>query len=287
MKEESEKTGLLAQAAYSVLTPLAVLLIRHGYAYRDLCNVLKWVYFRTGIRLLKTDGKRITESQLSVLTGLNRKEISALMEAHEDDALFAKQSRSVCSAIVAEWISNPLFINSDGSPKDLAYTSDDAAVASFSKLTEMTSKDIRPKAVLEEMLRLDVISVSAAPERIVSLKKEAFIPSSDFKEKMLFMSSNIRDHLQASTDNILSSQAVHFDRGAYHDELTLEDVKELQALVNKEGMALLKRVYREAEAKAAKNIDNSQTHRMNVGIFFYSQSHSDDASEKREADEEK
>ena len=273
MSQDIDKKGILKQAVYRLLLPLVRLMVANGLTYREFCDMMKLAYYDTGVTILKHDGKKTTESQLSLLTGLHRKDISVLANEKTQDRSFAtiENQRSVCAAIVAEWISNQLYLDKKGSSIPLPYNSDGSKSVSFTTLAESISTDVRPKAFLSELERLDLVAVSLEKNPTITLKKEAFLPSSDFKEKVGFLSRNIGDHIAAAVSNTEGVQPAFFERSAFHNGLSRNDVQSLQKMLNEDGMGLLKKIYWQADnaAGAAQNGDDKL--RMTCGIYFYAE----------------
>ncbi|MDX1923003.1 MAG: DUF6502 family protein [Alphaproteobacteria bacterium] len=264
---KKNKKNLLKQALRHLLQPLVRLLLQHGVSHREFVDLSKRVFFESGRKILEAQPAKISHSQLAVLTGLHRKDITSLMEEAEGSEESPKES-SPLFAVIAEWMTNPIFLDKHKVPLKLPYASTDTKTKTFTMLVESVSKDVRAKVHLEELQRLGLVDVDA--DNLLTLKKEAFLPTQDFTNKLRFFTRQIHDHMAASATNMELEHGGHFDRSAFHDGLSEAAILELRTLVNTEGMELLKKVYRRAEELATTDKGRAgPRHRMTLGMYLY------------------
>jgi len=278
MSEDIDKKELIKRAAARVLRPLIRLIMTHGLAYREFCDLARITYFEIGRNILEEQNLKINDSRLSLLTGLNRKEISYLDDIHRSKSgaiIDSPKPRSLGAAVIAEWVSNPRFLDAEDNPLPLPYTSESPEAISFNNLVESVSKDMRAKTYLAELQRLQLVEISE--DMIIRLKEDAFIPSADFSEKLSFFSSNIYDHMSAAVNNIEGQNAPFFERSAYHGHLSENDILELQRMISTKGMSFLKKIYHETEKLSKVQTSENKKQRMTLGVYFYSE-----AEEKNE-----
>ena len=278
MNGETDKKELLKRTLARVLRPLVRLIMVHGLGYREFCDLARVTYFEVGRDVLEGQGQKINDSRLSLLTGLNRKEISHLDDlsrARGGMITEAPKPRSPGAAVIAAWVSDPRFIDADENPLALPYICSDAGKPSFTALVESVSKDMRAKAYLTELQRLDLVTVSDGDPAIISLKRDAFVPTADFSEKLNFFTGNVHDHMAAAAANIEGRQPPFFERSAYHGRLSAEDINLLLKAINGKGMSFLKKMYHDAEELSKTGDKASKDHRMTLGIYFYAEPEKD------------
>ena len=75
----------LLNAAARVLKPVVRILLRNGVPSDELTELVRKVYVDVATQEFKLEGRRQTLSRISVLTGLNRKEVSRLTKVLEAD----------------------------------------------------------------------------------------------------------------------------------------------------------------------------------------------------------
>lgn len=267
MELKREKKNLLKKAVVRIMAPLVRLMIAQGLTHREFCDDMKRVYYDTAFHMLQSKKEPATASQISVLTGLHRKDIAVFRDEKDGDIYKNERPYSPCAAIVAEWISNPKYTLKNGTPMVLPYSADKGS--SFSRLVESVSQDVRPKAFLQEMKRLELVTVLGGDPQKISLQKSAFLPSKDFKEKINFLTKNIGDHMAAAVSNLEGNAKPFFERSAFHESLSEEDITALQAFLEADGMTLLKNIYQKAEGFSQRNQKTQDGIRMTCGLYFF------------------
>jgi hypothetical protein len=274
-KPEENRNSIVANAVSRVLRPLVRLLIKLGINFKDFSESAKRLYLEESVRALKEDNKEATSSALSVVSGIHRKDTAHFLKHPGFESSALSTGASAAMTVVTEWIINPDYLDKDMKPCPLNYSHSDAGEKTFTTLSNKVIKDLRAKTVLEELLRLGLVQFK---DEEVSLKQEAFVPQTDFNEKMVFFSKNISEHMQAAATNVQSQKPPYFERSAFHDGLNKEDIKKIDAFVRDKGMSLLKDAYRMAEELAKKNkqTDKGKSGHITLGIFLNHQKDDDE-----------
>lgn len=266
--------GALQSVVTRVMRPLVGLLIEHGLTYPWLNSVLKSVFVDVADQEFQLPDKRQTDSRLTLLTGVHRKDIRRLRENRKSADPPPPASIYLGAQVAAIWISDKRFVDSKGHPKPLPRLRRDPD-PSFEELVTSVNTDIRPRAVLDEWLRLGAVEVDDGD--CVRLKTEAFVPSNGFEEKAYYLGRNVHDHIAAARHNVQGEHPPLLERSVYYDELSAESVRELEKLANQEGVKLLQRLNRRArELQAADNRAGRYAHRMNFGLYFYREEENSD-----------
>jgi len=240
------------------------MLLRLGVTYPWLSKLLKEVFVEVADEDFRLGDKRQTDSRISLLTGVHRKDVKRLRPERRDQDL-TPPTVSLGSQLVAVWIGSPEYLDSDGRPQPLPrHPADDGP--SFEGLVESVSKDIRPRAVLDEWLRLGAAHIDEHDR--VCLSVEAFVPDKGFDEKAYFLGRNLRDHIAAAAHNLAGLKPAFLERSVYYDELTPESVRELAQLAEETGMKALQAVNRRAMNLQERDRSKPDArHRINFGIY--------------------
>jgi len=261
-------TAILRQALRAVLRPLVRLLLQNQLTYPAFAALLKEVYVELADAEFRLSGKRQTDSRVSLLTGIHRKEVNRL-RALTPDSDSPPRSASLGALILSRWVGVADFHGADGRPRPLPRQSGSDGEASFEKLVQSVSKDIRPRAVLDEWLRLGVAHVD--PDGNVMLNTESFVADRGFEEKAYFFGRNLRDHIAAGAHNLEGGAPPFVDRSVYYAQLSEDSTRELEELSRELGMEALRAVNRRAlELRERDAVDpGAASSRMNFGIYFY------------------
>jgi hypothetical protein len=250
-----------------LLRPLVRLLLSRQLTYPFLTVLLKESFVEVAEQDFRLDDKAQTDSRLSLLTGIHRKDVKRL-RGRGSDGPATPPTLSLGSKIVARWVTRPEYLDEAGRPRPLPRQAPAAGEASFEVLVESVSRDIRPRAVLDEWLRLGIVHLDAAGR--VELDAAAFIPSKGFDEKTFFFGRNVRDHIAAGVHNLLGGAPPFLDRSVYYDGLNDESVRELKRLSEEKGMEALQAVNRRAmELQERDRGRRNEPRRINFGIYVY------------------
>lgn len=156
----STKTdGRTEDALVDLLLPVARLLIRAGTGIDELGRAAKRAYLRAAMETVLPQDRRVNVSRLSVITGMTRKEVSALLN-HSKGARRPATGRSGeqrALRVLRGWLTDPRFQNQKGRPDDLQYRGQNK---SFSVLVKLYGGDVTPKSVLRELERVQIVEAT-------------------------------------------------------------------------------------------------------------------------------
>ena len=256
----------VVRAVRRMLRPLVRLLIRFGISYPALSNLLKTLYVEVADTDFPVDGRPQTISRITVLTGVHRKDVKRILDQVDTDPAILL-TPTLGAQIIGKWAGDPRFSDTDGRPRPLPRTGHQNG-ETFETLVASVSKDVRPRAVLDEWLRLGIATLD--DDGRVALNTAAFVPSRGLEEKAHYFGRNLRDHIAAAAHNVAGDGAPLFERAVFYDGLTAASVDALRGMAEEGGMDLLLRINREALRLAERDAgDPENTERMTVGIFFF------------------
>lgn len=256
----------LSTALRKVLRPLVRLLLAKGVTYPYLLNLLKTIFVDVGSQEFSVKGKRPTDSRLSVLTGVHRKDVRRLA-GQPPDAQAAPAHVSFGARLVARWCGDTNYLDENGVPLPLPRLASRDFFVSFERLVAEESKDIRARAVLDEMLRLGIVHLD--DEDRVVLRSGAFVPERGAEEKLYYFGRNVHDHMAAATHNVLDGKPAMLERSVYSDGLDAAGVAELAALSERLGMEALHAINRRARELREQSAGATPSRRMTFGIYFF------------------
>ncbi|WP_093567008.1 DUF6502 family protein [Methylobacterium sp. 174MFSha1.1] len=256
--------GALQAPLARLLRPLVRLFVRSGITFPALTDLLRELYVNVAEYDFALPGKDQTDSRVSLLTGIHRKEVRRLRGAGAPvSAVPAAVSRT--SRIIARWVAAPDFTEADGRPKALPRVAESGP--SFESLVASVTRDLRPRAVLDEWLDRGLVTLDAE-ERIV-LAEAAFVPSGGGSQQLYYFGRNLHDHIAAAVTNILEEKPRFFERAVHYDGLSPELARRLEGRAREIAMEALQQANREAHA--ACETDPGGEARWNFGIYIYSE----------------
>lgn len=260
-----------------LLRPLVRLLVARGITFPALTDLLRELYVNVAEYDFALTGKEQTDSRVSLLTGIHRKEVRRLRGAGAPvSAVPAVVSRT--SRIIARWIADPTFTDPQGQPLKLPRTAEGGA-PSFESLVAGVTRDLRPRAVLDEWLDRG-LAFTDPQDRIV-LAEAAYVPRGDGAEgpQLYYFGRNLHDHIAAAVANIVGDAPRFLERAVHYDGLSEDLAIRLEERAREIAMEALQQANREAHA--ACQTDPGGTHRWNFGLYVYTEA----APPARQADE--
>jgi len=155
------KTVDAAAPLYEALRPLARVMIRGGLGAGQLTEAAKLAYVLAAIDEVIPAGRRPNVSQLSVVTGLRRKEIAAMLRQRDASRNPVSQKPDLeqrAIRVLRVWRADPAFQRQDGRPADLPLRGD----YSFAELVKKHGRDVTPVSLLKELRRMNAVVTTRA-----------------------------------------------------------------------------------------------------------------------------
>ncbi len=268
----------LIVALRRLLRPLIKLLLVNGITYPFLSNLLKSLYVEVAREEFLLNGKPQTDSRISLLSGVHRKDVKRLGEESQQEQS-APPTISLGAKLVALWTSNELYLDENGRHLPLPRQASEGGAKSFEALVSSVSKDIRSRVILDEWLRIGVAHLDEQDR--VCLNTDAFIPENGYDEKAYYFGQNLHDHIAAGAHNLLGQKPSFLDRSVYYNNLTPESVAELAELSKKLGMQALVAVNKRAKALQEMDADKlNADQRINFGVYYFGAEEKRPPSEK-------
>ncbi|TAL27738.1 MAG: hypothetical protein EPN97_16730 [Alphaproteobacteria bacterium] len=275
-KQGDEK---LFSALRRILRPIIRVLIARNITLQATLDMLKVLYVQAAEQQLMDDGKKPTDSHISVMTGVHRKDVKELRN-RDRSVMSPPRQLSIVSEVLATWAGDPKYLDGQGKPVLLPYINKENPQNSFFALAESVSKDVQPRALLDDFVRLGLGNEDPVTG-IVSLRADAFVPRDNWEEQLYYFGKNGGDHLMAASANILSEKPPFMDRSVYHDGLTAKSAEELRSLSVDAAMKMLRVVNRKAfELSERDKGKDGASHRINLGVFFYSEKNNGGGDDK-------
>ena len=273
------------KALRHALRPLLRVMLARGMTLPQLTELIKSLLVEVAEQDFRIGGKPATDSRVSLLTGVHRKDVNRLRRGGADPSDAMPAVVSLGAQLVAQWVGKPQFLGADGQPLDLPRYASEGGEQSFEALVASLNSDIRSRVVLDEWLRLGVVHLNA--QRQVCLNTQAFVPAQGFDEQAFYFGHNLHDHAAAAAHNLMGQAPPFLERSLHFKGLSPAAITELAALAEKRGMQALVAVNQSAQAldSAAAPADASgptsppAPQRMTFGIYFYTEPAALDALE--------
>lgn len=267
----------MLSALRRIMRPLVRLMLRKGVTYTMFTDVLKEVFVDVAHREFRLDDKVPTDSRISLLTGVHRKDVRRLRSESDASSAALPENITLGAQLVNVWTRSPPFCSEAGEALALPRLASVGGDCSFDALVAKVSTDIRGRVVLDEWLRLGVVRLDDQDR--VHLEAQAFVPQKGFDEKAAYFGHNLHDHACAAVHNLSGEGLPFFERSVHYDALTPASVDTLREAVSQDGMQTLLAFSRlAAELENTDEPSHGQRQRITVGLYFYSEATDPDSS---------
>jgi hypothetical protein len=261
-------------ALRKLLRPLVKLMLSHGITYPYLSDLLKGLFVEVADQDFRLDHKPPTDSRVSLVSGVHRKDVSRLRNGAGEKAQATKSVVPLSAQLIAQWLGNARYCLEDGQPRPLPRMVSEGGDVSFEALVTSVNSDIRSRVVLDEWVHQGLATLDEAGR--VCLNTQAFVPSEDAQEKAFYLGHNLHDHAAAAVHNVLGGQPPFMERSVHYSGLTPLAVQKLEALSRDLGMQTLLAINKAAlESQTAspqgdEGADQAAPdRRFTLGVYFY------------------
>ena len=258
--------GALCEALERLFMPLARLCLSNGMMFAKAEDMLKQSFISAAQALQPDLPQHGMVSRISATTGLNRREVTRLVR---DKAPRRRVKVPLASEVVARWAALPVYRAADGQPLALKRQGE---APSFESLARSVTRDVHPRSILEELLRLGMARLDDTGEQVTLLRGD-YVPGEDKGQMLTFLGDNVGDHLESAVANLLQDDIQHHDQAIFADELSQESVKNLAPLIRQHW----RRLHDELVPVIASHIEDDRQHgriqdqRVRIGMYSFSE----------------
>jgi len=256
----------LLQAARALLQPLAQLAVAKGLPCTVVEALLREAFVEAAGQVHAQLAPHRRVSRIATATGLSRREVTRLTQAPER----VHPRRPLSAELFGRWASDPSYRDARGRPRTLPRH---GPAPSFETLAQSVTRDVHPRSLLDELLRLGLAELDAQRDT-VKLVRDAFVPRGDTERMLGFLGQNVGDHLSAAVANVLGDGVQHFEQAVFADELSTQSLQAVQQTITAQWSALSAALVPQLEALIAQDraAGRPQDQRLRVGLFSFSAS---------------
>ena len=255
------------KALERILAPLAKLLLSQGVTHGQVSEMLKVAMVGEALRRSNgpsiNDGSLIkepTDSRLSIATGIHRKDVKRLRSQSGPSGI--GNEGNTASQVIARWLAM-------GNPPPLLTRQPIAKgrskSAGFDALVQSVSTDIRPRAVLDELLSRGVVSENS--DGRLMIHADRLVMNQDEAALADYLGMNLSDHFNVAVSNLLKEGEPQLDRCVHFHGVSEDMAAELHEYAKEQAMQALVAVNSKAQ-KLAQVKRNHGQFRFNFGAYF-------------------
>ena len=246
-----------------ILKPLIRVLLRNGIAYGTFADIARKVYVDSGFDEARSQGQKLTVSNVSILTGINRKEVKRLKEAlvFNTDNSLRKFNRIV--RVIAGWQHDEEFLDADHEPKDLFL---EGKKGSFNSLVKRYSGDMPVVAMLNALI--DSGNIKVIDNGNIQLINPNYLPDSDSEKKLNILGIDTAELIKTIDHNInvLHPEDAWFQRKASNIQVRIDALPKIKKRINKKAQQLLEDI--DADFSQNESDNEGESCAVSLGIYF-------------------
>ena len=270
-RREPEGSGVdraLKNAVRAIFAPIVHYLIRRGITYPAVTEMLKEVYIRAAEQSDSAEQETLSDSRVSLLTGIHRKDVKRLRRpVHAGGrGQILRPGANLAARTVAAWVSTPRFLDRNGQPLELPRRSTSRR-PSFETLVQGIRADVRAGVILEDLVRVGVATVEDGHVRLL---KHAYVSALP-EDKLAYLGTNVGDHLRSALHNIDGSGVPFLERAVYYDAIADQELEAARPALTQLAETFLRdanqRLMPLSEAAPAGPFPGSR--RMRFGVYYY------------------
>lgn len=247
----------------AVAQPLVQWMVKSGIGYNEFAQALKPLFLSMAEQELEALGQKASDSSISLLSGLHRKDVRAFRQAAKAHTqsiqhnLSQWSKPSAANQVFTRWLSSSW-------PQAIPFQGESD---SFEALAQSVSKDVHPRAMLQEMTRLNL---AHEIKGFVHLIKDGFIPDTHERQARELLSASVADHLCAGVHNLhTTGQPKFLEQSVFANELSKDSIDQLHALSQRLWEQVLKDVVQAASVLCEKDTGCADPHRFRLGLFAF------------------
>jgi hypothetical protein len=227
----------LLRGAVAALRPYGRRMLDAGVTFGQLEALLRELFVEIAEQQIVRSGAVPTDSRISILTGINRKEVHRIRSAGRDAAPRAF-SRNLAASLISRWMSDPRTTDGAGRPLPLPYGA--RRGPSFVGLVRKVTADLHPRALLDALI--DAGAAVLHEGDVVALNRTAYLPQRGRPEALAMLADDPPELIETMLHNVLGSTGEpHLQQKLAYDNIGSDGLPALRLGLRREAERFLAR----------------------------------------------
>ncbi len=170
-----------------LIKPLMRLCMRHNIKIQEIVESCKLELLAAAKESIEKEGRELTVSRLSIMTGLQRKDILRL-----NDSKAVPAGQSLVSKVLGLWVSSRRYKDSESRPRKLEHEE-------FYLLVSQISTDLNPRTVLDELIRIGAVQIKGEKIEVI---RTSYVPKENTEAGFKITAHDVEDLINAADENL-------------------------------------------------------------------------------------
>ena len=257
----------LHSAVMRLLRPLVRILLNHGVPFNTFAEIARWVYVEVADKEFGIEGRKQTDSRVSVITGLTRKDVARVKKVDKPEDQASALSYNRAARVVSAWAREyPMEGTASGvAPLPLE------GRKSLAELIHRHSGDMPVRAVVDELLRVGAIRLRG--EEHAELLHKHYLPPQGERRKLVYLGDDVADLIGTIGHNLQAKAPdTMFQRKVFYDNIPGEHLDSVRAVARRRGEATIDALVHDMAAHdrdANPKAEGTGRFRAMVGIYYH------------------
>lgn len=256
----------LIEAAAEALRPFAKRLLAMGVPFGTVERRLRALFIEVAQRDFALGGRRATDSRISLLTGINRKEVRRLRTHRATDV--AEAGLGHVASLISRWTTDPRTRDAAGRPRPLPYQA--ARGPSFMRLARAVTSDLAPGVLLEHLVTTGAAQLRAG---VVTLRARALVPRAGSTEALRILAEDPAELIETMLQNVLAERGTPLlQRKVAFDNLGGDAAERIRAELRRESerfLARMERVLARYDRDRNPKAPGGERHYAGLGVYCF------------------
>jgi hypothetical protein len=265
---QQEIEEALVRAATAAMRPYVRRMLAAGVTFGRLEARLRELFVEVAGIEVAGGGGEPTDSRVSILTGINRKEVRRIRSLDRAAAPHAF-SRNLVASLVGRWVADRRTTDTSGRPLPLPY--DTRRGPSFVGLARKTTRDLHPRALLDVLIGAGAAVLEAGD--VVALTRTAYIPQRGRPEALAMLADDPPELIETMLHNVLGDgEGARLQQKLAYDNLGSDGLERLRATLRREADRFLRRantvLVRHDRDRAPRAPGGARTY-AGIGLYYF------------------
>lgn len=253
----------LLRATRRILYPLVRILLRNGVSSDAVTELVRQTFVDVADAEFTLPGRKQTTARISVITGLNRKEVARLRGRNpldQGDRFWWNRAAHV----LGSWLRDGDFLDRKGDPLDLPLA---GPSPNFGDLVRRHSGDMQPKAVADELKRVGAVEEIDGKLRMTS---RGYVPGPEGAAVIDILGLDTAEFIEVVDHNLQAEAGPKLlQRKVLSDNVPAEYVDEFNAYSRRLAQPVIEELARWLSARDKGRDWSGDDERVVLGLGIY------------------
>lgn len=211
----------------AVLRSVVRYCLRRGLRYSELEHELQRILVEEGAKEVEATNGSSSVSKISVVTGLNRPQITKLLSGDQN----VPAPHDLLSRVIGQWSQNSQYQDRKGKPRALKFQ---GLTSEFATLVSLITKEVSHYPILFELERVGAVEIENEEVKLVSYE---YTPVGDVDHGLQLLTADVEALLATVESNLTESREhPHLHLRTSYDNIPPEKINELRLWILRKGV---------------------------------------------------